>query len=130
MNTEEQEEEARREQGRRDQQIPSSKRRKGSGGQSFSRPRWEQSRQQWDAETPTAAKRSAPSYTHQPSWEENGKGRGKNGYGDSFPDSRDMRPHNDSGKSKGAGKGRRWEAGRQAIDPEVKILCTGADCLA
>ena len=60
-NTEEQEEEARKEQARRDQQIAASKRRKGSGGKSFSRPQWEESRQQWPAETPTAAKNNSAS---------------------------------------------------------------------
>ena len=55
MNTEEAEEEARRHQSRRDSQIAASKRQKGSAGQSFRKPHWEHSRQEWPAETPTGA---------------------------------------------------------------------------
>lgn len=56
MNTEQAEDEARQHQSRRDQQIAASKRQKGSGGQSFQKPNWEQARREWPAETPTAAR--------------------------------------------------------------------------
>jgi len=123
MNTEEQEDEARREQGRRDEQIASSKRRRGSAGQSFSRPQWEQSRQQWAAETPTAAKPRRPAEAREASSQKapadegrTWRGRGGSSYNGStekMHSGEQTEQGRGDRKPKSAGKGRRW-GGRES----------------
>lgn len=118
-NTEEQEDVARKEQERRDQQIAAAKRRKGNGGKSFSRPQWEQSRQEWPAETPTAAKNNERNQNSHS--DESNKSGGRQWRGGMRSDGHDNNSNwgnkgqrDDSGYkgSDGGGKGggRRWGA--------------------
>jgi len=120
-NTEEQEDEARKEQAKRDQQITMAKRRKGSGGKSFSRPQWEESRQQWKAETPTAAKNTSASSRRDVQQREDGTSPGgTDRRQDSSRDRKwqerrndgynatDRGQQNDRGTSDDAGRRRRW----------------------
>eukprot|EP00746_Dinoflagellata_sp_MGD_P165012 gnl/MRDRNA2_/MRDRNA2_94038_c0_seq1.p1 gnl/MRDRNA2_/MRDRNA2_94038_c0~~gnl/MRDRNA2_/MRDRNA2_94038_c0_seq1.p1 ORF type:complete len:790 (-),score=146.46 gnl/MRDRNA2_/MRDRNA2_94038_c0_seq1:208-2493(-) len=76
-NTEEEEEKARQEQSRRDQQIASSKQRFSQSG--FNKPAWENSRQQWPAETPTAARWSGKGKSDQRE-DRSRSGKGHKGY--------------------------------------------------
>lgn len=126
QNTEASEEEARREQAKRDQQIASAKQRKNQG--SFNKPAWEHARQQWSAETPTAAKSDGR-------WREKGDqsrpGKGQAGYagkGKGKGDNDSSSQRNPAGKAGGkrkedvAGDGerkRRWNAKERMPNEEV-----------
>ena len=99
MHTERAEEEARQQQSKRDSQIAAAKRQKGSSGQAFRKPEWEQTRQQWPAETPTGAK---PARTGKDS---NRQGAG---YGSWQRRSRGAEHECDTKDMAGSGASRRW----------------------
>lgn len=121
QNTEAAEEEARQEQAKRDQQIASAKQRRVKGG--FNKPGWEQARQQWAAETPTAARPEGRDGRWKERDDRSRSGKGHGGYAaKGMRDEGDNqdRQSNQAGKAGGKTDSRRREDSDKAAGGERK----------